>query len=177
MRAAGIEGARRTKWVRTTRPDPEVARHPDLVERAFRSEAPNRRWVTDLTYWRPRPGWPTCVSTVDAFSRMIVGWWVASHMRTSMVLDALEMARWSRGTLLEGLAPRGRGRPSRTSSSRPWIGCIGTTRAGLDLDWCPCDRCTTGGTPSPAADHWRTTAFMNNKHRDEGPCRVAASYR
>ena len=48
MRAAGIEGARRTRRVRTTRPDPATARHPDLVERAFRAEAPNHLWVTDL---------------------------------------------------------------------------------------------------------------------------------
>jgi transposase InsO family protein len=50
MRAAGIEGARRSKRVRTTRLDPAVARHPDLVERAFRADAPNQLWVTDLTY-------------------------------------------------------------------------------------------------------------------------------
>ena len=71
--------------------------------RGFTAERPNELWVTDLTYV---PTWQ-CVAyvcfIVDAFSRMIVGWRVASHMRTGMVLDALEMARWSRGTELEGL--------------------------------------------------------------------------
>lgn len=50
MRQAGIEGVRRTKRVRTTRPDPEAARHPDLVRRDFTASRPNQLWVTDLTY-------------------------------------------------------------------------------------------------------------------------------
>ena len=103
MRAAGIEGATRTKPIRTTRADPATARHPDLVERAFRAEAPNQLWVTDLTYVATWAGVAYVCFIVDAFSRMIVGWRVASHMRTTMVLDALEMARWSRGTQLQGL--------------------------------------------------------------------------
>ena len=103
MRAAGIEGARRSKRVRTTRADPAVARHPDLVERAFQADAPNQLWVTDLTFVATWAGVAYVCFIVDAFSRMIVGWRVASHMRTSMVLDAMEMARWSRGTRLEGL--------------------------------------------------------------------------
>ncbi|WP_155722011.1 IS3 family transposase [Mycobacterium avium] len=103
MRAAGIEGVRRGKRVRTTKADPAAARHPDLVHRNFAAAAPNQLWVTDLTFV------PTCAGVayvcfiIDAHSRMIVGWRVASHMRTSMVLDALEMARWSRGTTLQDL--------------------------------------------------------------------------
>ena len=60
-------------------------------------------WVTDLTYVPTWSGVAYACFIVDAFSRMIVGWRVASTMRTEMVLDALEMARWSRGTRLEGL--------------------------------------------------------------------------
>ena len=59
--------------------------------------------MTDLTYVATWSGVAYVCFIVDAFSRMIVGWRVASHMRTDMVLDALEMARWSRGTRLEGL--------------------------------------------------------------------------
>ncbi|MDI3330327.1 MAG: IS3 family transposase [Micrococcus sp.] len=103
MRVEGIEGVRRTKRVRTTRPDPEVARHPDLVVRQFTAGAPNQLWVTDLTYVPTWAGVAYVCFIIDAYSRMIVGWRVASHMRTSMVLDAIEMARWSRGTRLEGL--------------------------------------------------------------------------
>ena len=59
--------------------------------------------VTDLTYVPTWAGVAFACFIVDAFSRMIVGWRVAAHMRTTMVLDAIEMARWSRGTTLEGL--------------------------------------------------------------------------
>jgi putative transposase len=103
MRAAGMEGARRTKRVRTTRPDPVAARHPDLVRRDFTATAPNKLWVTDLTYVPTWAGVAYVCFIVDAYSRMIVGWRVAGHMRTEMVLDAIEMARWSRGTRIQGL--------------------------------------------------------------------------
>jgi putative transposase len=101
MRAEGIEGVRRTKKVRTTRPDRTGARHPDLVERDFTATAPNQLWVTDLTYVPTWAGVAYVCFIIDAYARMIVGWRVASHMRTTMVLDALEMARWSRRTRLE----------------------------------------------------------------------------
>ncbi|MCG7611540.1 MULTISPECIES: IS3 family transposase [Mycobacterium] len=103
MRAAGICGARRGKRVKTTKPDASAARHPDLVKRKFTATAPNQLWVTDLTFVPTWAGVAYVCFIVDAYSRMIVGWRVASHMRTSMVLDALEMARWSRGNLLSGL--------------------------------------------------------------------------
>ncbi|WP_245920698.1 IS3 family transposase [Brachybacterium timonense] len=97
MKVAGIEGARRSKRVKTTRPDPASARHPDLVQREFTATAPNRLWVTDLTFVATWAGVAYVCFIIDAFSRMIVGWRVASHMRTEMILDAIEMARWSRG--------------------------------------------------------------------------------
>ena len=103
MRAAGIEGARRGKRVRTTKPDLAAARHPDLVQRKFTASGPNQLWVTDLTFVPTWAGVAYVCFIVDAYSRMIVGWRVASHMRTTMVLDALEMARWSRGNMLPGL--------------------------------------------------------------------------
>jgi putative transposase len=103
MRAAGIEGVRRTKQVHATRADPVAARHPDLVERHCQAEAPNQLWVTDLTYVPTWAGVAYVCFILDAFSRVIVGWWVAAHIRATMVLDAIEMARWSRGTKLDGL--------------------------------------------------------------------------
>ena len=103
MRAAGIVGVRRGKRVRTTKPDLTAGRHPDLVQRKFTAEAPNRLWVSDLTFVPTWAGVAYVCFIVDAYSRMIVGWRVASHMRTTMVLDAIEMARWSRGNMLLGL--------------------------------------------------------------------------
>ncbi len=103
MKSLGIEGVRRGRRVRTTRPDSTADRHPDLVDRQFTADAPNRLWVVDLTYVATWAGFAYVCFITDAFSRRIVGWRVASHMRTQMVLDALEMARWARGTRLEGL--------------------------------------------------------------------------
>ena len=103
MRQAGIRGVNRSKKVRTTVPEDGAGRHPDLVDRKFIAEAPNALWVTDLTYVPTWSGVAYVCFIVDAYSRMIVGWRCASNMRTQMVLDALEMARWARGTQLEGL--------------------------------------------------------------------------
>ena len=103
MREGGICGVRRGRRVFTTRRDDTTARAPDLVKRNFTADRPNALWVTDLTYVATWSGVAYVCFIIDAFSRMIVGWRVAANMRTPMVLDALEMARWSRGTRLEGL--------------------------------------------------------------------------
>lgn len=103
MRRAQIQGVLRSKRVRTTRRDQEAGRHPDLVKRQFTATAPNQLWVTDLTFVATWAGVAYVCFIVDAFSRMIVGWRVASRMRTPMVLDAIEMARWSRGLRHPGL--------------------------------------------------------------------------
>ncbi len=81
----------------TTRADPGALRAPDLVKRNFSTNRPNALWVTDITYVPTRSGMAYVCFIVDAFSRMIVGWRVASNMKTEMVLEALEMARRSRG--------------------------------------------------------------------------------
>jgi putative transposase len=93
MREAEIQGAkRRGKPWRTTKPDPQARRRPDLVERDFSATAPNRLWVGDLTYLRSWEGVTYLAFVLDAFSRKVVGWQLASHMRTDLVLDALRMA-------------------------------------------------------------------------------------
>ena len=98
MRELDIRGvSRMRKKVFTTRQDPDAWRAPDLVNRNFRADRPDALWVTDLTYVPTRSGMAYVCFIVDAFSRRIVGWRAASNMRTDMVLDALEMARASRG--------------------------------------------------------------------------------
>ena len=98
MRAAGIAGAKRRgrPW-RTTRPDPGAHRRPDLVERNFSTQAPDRLWVADLTYLRCWAGLVFLAFVIDAFSRRVIGWQLAPHMRTTLVLDALRMALHQRG--------------------------------------------------------------------------------
>ena len=98
MRLMQIEGiSRRRRKVFTTIADPDAVRAPDLVNRNFTAQRPDALWVTDLTYVPTRTGMAYVCFIVDAFSRRIVGWRVAANMRTDMVLDALEMARRSRG--------------------------------------------------------------------------------
>jgi putative transposase len=98
MRELCIQGVSRArKKVFTTCQDPDATRAPDLVNRDFTADRPDALWVTDLTYVPTRSGMAYVCFIVDAFSRRIVGWRVASNMKTSMVLDALEMARRSRG--------------------------------------------------------------------------------
>lgn len=93
MRANGIQGAkRRGKPWRTTRPGAEGAESPDLVDRDFSAEAPNRLWVCDFTYVRTWQGMVFFAFAIDVFSRKIVGWQLATQMRTDLVLDALRMA-------------------------------------------------------------------------------------
>lgn len=97
MGEAGIQGAkRRGKPWRTTKPDLTAARRPDLVERDFTAATPNRLWLADITHLRSWEGPSFLAFVVDAFSRMVVGWQLASHMRTDLVLDALRMALGTR---------------------------------------------------------------------------------
>jgi putative transposase len=104
MREEGLAGVVRGKKVVTTVPDETATRPDDLVERDFSAPAPNRLWLADLTYVRTWSGFVYVAFVFDAFSRFIVGWQAASHLRTDLALDALEMALWRRGgTLLSGL--------------------------------------------------------------------------
>jgi len=98
MRAHGICGAkRRGKPWRTTRPDLAARRRPDLVDRDFAAAGPNELWVADLTYLRCWEGVVFFAFVLDAHSRRIVGWQFAAHLRTELVLDALQMAIHHRG--------------------------------------------------------------------------------
>lgn len=97
MRADGLEGVIRGQRRRTTIPEPSAPRPPDLVNRHFTAHRPNQLWVADLTYIRTWSGWVYVAFVLDVYSRMIVGWQLATHMRTDLPLDALEMALWRRG--------------------------------------------------------------------------------
>jgi putative transposase len=92
MRAAGISGLVRRKRGRTTIRVPGVRVADDLVERQFRPVARNALWIADVTYLRTWEGWLYLAAVQDAYSRRIVGWSMAEHMRSELVVDALEMA-------------------------------------------------------------------------------------
>lgn len=91
MREAGISGLVPRKRGRTTIRVPGVRVADDLIERDFCPAAPNLLWVADITYLRTWEGWLYLAAVQDAFSRRIVGWSMADHMRSELVVDALQM--------------------------------------------------------------------------------------
>jgi putative transposase len=93
MREAGLVGAsHRRGGPVTTRRDQEARSAPDLVDRDFTAAGPNQLWVADITYVPTAAGFLYLAVVLDAFSRRIVGWSMANHLRAELVLDALEMA-------------------------------------------------------------------------------------
>jgi putative transposase len=92
MRAADIQGVSRRKWVITTTRDPAARSAPDLVQRNFRAGGPNQLWVADITYVPTDAGFLYLAVVLDAWSRRVIGWAMATHLRTTLVLTALDMA-------------------------------------------------------------------------------------
>ncbi|WP_373279269.1 IS3 family transposase [Skermania piniformis] len=96
MRELGLAGVVRGAVKRTTIADPAAARPADLVRRRFTPVAPNRLWVADITYVSTWSGWVYVAFVIDAYARRIIGWRTATTMSTSLVLDAVEHAIWTR---------------------------------------------------------------------------------
>ena len=104
MRQQGICGATRAKKRFTTKSDPGHVRAPDLVNRDFTAPRPDALWVADFTYCSTWSGVVYVAFIIDVFSRRLVGWKAARSMTTALVLDALNMAAWTRRhTSLDGL--------------------------------------------------------------------------
>ena len=133
MDAGGLYGASRRKWVTTTQRDRDARPAPDLVDRNFAAPRPNRLWVADITYVPTWTGFLYLAVVLDAFSRRIVGWAMETHLRTELVLAALNMALGQRkpaavihhsdqGTQYTSLAF---GIRCRQAGVRPSMGSIG----------------------------------------------------
>jgi putative transposase len=104
MRAEGIRGASRAKKRFTTHADAAAVRAPDLVKRDFTASRPNEKWVADFTYCSTWSGIVYVAFITDVFSRRIVGWKTARSMHASLVVDALNMAAWTRrGVDIDGV--------------------------------------------------------------------------
>lgn len=93
MRQGGLRAAQAKKWQVTTRPDKHsAALVPDLVRRDFTADTPGAKLVADITYVHTWQGWMYLATVIDCYSKAVVGWAVADHMRTELVTDAIEMA-------------------------------------------------------------------------------------
>jgi len=134
MREAGLVGAsHRRGGPTTTRRDQEARPAPDLVDRDFAAAGPNRLWVSDITFIPAATGFLYLAIVLDAWSRKVVGWSMANHLRTELVLDALEMALGQRrprdvihhsdqGSQYTSLAF---GKRCREAGVRPSMGSVG----------------------------------------------------
>ena len=96
MRGARLEGASRRRFVKTTQRAEDARPAPDLVDRDFSVSGPDQLWVADITYVPTWAGFLYLAVVLDAWSRRVVGWAMATHLRTELVLDALDMALWQR---------------------------------------------------------------------------------
>ena len=133
MRAEQLQGVSRRKGTVTTVRDDAATGAPDLVQRDFSVSAPNALWVADITYIPTWAGFLYLAIVLDAFSRRVVGWCMARHLRTELILDALEMALWQRrpdnvihhsdhGTQYTSLAF---GKRCREAGIQPSMGSVG----------------------------------------------------
>ncbi len=133
MRTAGMQGVSRRKKVLTTIRKPGARPAPDLVKRDFTADRPDQLWVADITYIRTWAGFLYLAVVMDAFSRRIIGWSMANHLRAELVIDALQMAIRQRrpegvvhhsdqGSQYTSLAF---GKRCREANVRPSMGSIG----------------------------------------------------
>ena len=96
LRQAGLQGCHRRKGPRASRRVLETAPAPDLVRRDFTAAALDRLWVADITYVPTWAGFLYLAVVLDAHSRRVVGWAMAEHLRTELVMEAVDMAMWRR---------------------------------------------------------------------------------
>jgi transposase InsO family protein len=126
MRLAGLQGAHRRRRKGCTVPVEGVEPFSDLVGRDFRPDAPNRVWCADIKQIKTGEGWLYLAAVQDLFSRRIVGWAMAEHMRSELVGAALEMAvrrrRPAKGTIHH----------SDSETAGVWLGPGGLTRTAID---------------------------------------------
>jgi transposase InsO family protein len=122
MREERIAGLRLRRRVRTTIPEPADQKVPDLLRRDFTAEAPNRRYVGDITYLPIADGTNLYLATViDCYSRRLAGWAIAEHMRTDLVTDALSAAHGNRGSFGRGDLPLRPRRPVQLHDLRATV--------------------------------------------------------
>ena len=92
MRELGLVPCQPRPWRLTTIPDPQAAATPDLVQRDFTAEAPGEKMVGDITYIKTWEGWLYLATVIDCCTKMVLGYALADHMRTSLVAEAIDMA-------------------------------------------------------------------------------------
>ena len=130
MKAHDLAGIRLRRRVKTTVPEPADQKYPDLLNRDFTAEAPNQRYVGDITYLPLPEGRNLYLATmIDCFSRKLAGWQVADHMRTELVEDALKAACRDRGSLAGAVFHSDHGAVYTSKSYAKLCGQLGVTQS------------------------------------------------
>jgi hypothetical protein len=167
MRCHRLAGVHRRRWRHAKRSE---ATWPDRVQRRFVADAPDRLWVTDITQHRTAEGWVYAAVVLDVFSRRVVGWSIADHLRTELVVDALQMAQWTRepdGTIVH--SDRGTQGGFNRSSQHLMITEVlgGTTSAAGRSGAAPGDAFTRTANPGQACGA-RVLAPDRARHAQRG---------
>lgn len=166
MKVAGLRGRRPPRWIRTTTPEPTPPAIPDRVHGQFEAPSPDVLWVGDITYIRTWEGWLYLATVIDVFSRRVIGFALAGHMRASLVCDALTMAVATRGGTVEGVifhSDRGSNIPRPSSAP-----CA--TRTGCCSRWA--GPASAGTTPSPSPSSRPTSSSSSSP----GPGRLGLAH-
>ena len=103
MRQRDLVGRHLRRRKRTTIPDPAAPPAPDLIGRDFTATTPDQRWCGDITYLRVGAGWLYLATVIDIATRRLIGWSINAHMRTDLVIDALDAAVAARGGQVDGV--------------------------------------------------------------------------
>lgn len=169
MRTFAITGIRLRRRVRTTVPDPTASQVPDLFQRDFTATEPGRKYMGDITYLPLAGGEFLYLATVlDCFSRKVVGWSIAGHMRTSLVADALRMAAATRGDLDDSVFHSDHGAQYGSRAFAHLCDQLGVTRSmgavGTSADNAACE--------SFHASLKRETLHSGRDYGDAGTCRT-----
>ena len=151
MKATGLSGVSRRRWVTTTVRDHDAQPAPDLVERNFSASGPNRLWVADISYIPTWSGFLYLAVVLDVFSRRIVGWAMETSLRTELVLQALNMALGQRrpGGVIHHSDHGSQGRFKRSSQHLERRNCDGYSKAPFGSIWA--SNVAVAGTASAGA--------------------------
>lgn len=150
MRASEISGRHLRRGKRTTIPDARAPKAPDLLDRDFSAPRPDVRWCGDITYLPVGKDWMYLATVIDIHSRRVVGWSMAEHMRSGLVVDALEAAVATRGGSVDGVifhSDRGTQGGFNWSSQHPDLGGVRRGHGGLEFE----DQRCSGGAASAVA--------------------------
>lgn len=169
MQAADLQGRHPKQWKVTTVAGANPAPAPDLIGRKFTADEANTRWCGDITYIKTWEGWAYLATVIDLHSRALVGWALDTHMRTSLITDALSMALRRRQPAAGVIFHSDRGTQGgfnwSSQHSREWRSCNGSSFGSDDVDDRAAGDAVARATAGPPG--CRTGILAQHRERDD----------